>query len=86
MFDRDCGTGRCNSGGNNRFSMISQSFIYKMEQGDTMAVKLHEGALKGGGSHIYTSFLGMKIGGNPNNQRIRPNFQQYPNFRNEVQN
>ena len=58
MFDRD------NGSKNKRFSMIGQSFIYKMQKGDTMAVKLHEGALKGGGSHPFTSFLGMKVGGN----------------------
>lgn len=56
MFDRD------NGSQNKRFSMISQSFIYQMEKGDTMAVRLHEGALKGGGIHAFTSFTGMKIG------------------------
>ena len=56
MFDRD------NGSQNQRFAMISQSFIYKMEKGDTMAVRLHEGALKGGGIHAFTSFTGMKIG------------------------
>ena len=57
MFDKD------NGSHNKRFSMISQSFIYKLVRGDRMAVRLHEGALKGGGSHAFTSFLGMKIGG-----------------------
>lgn len=80
MFDRD------NGGHNKRFSMISQSFIYKMEKGDTMAVRLHEGALKGGGSHPFTSFLGMKIGGRSNKQRLQPIFQQPPTFQNEKQN
>jgi len=56
MFDRD------NGSQNQRFAMISQSFIYQMEKGDTMAVRLHEGALKGGGIHAFTSFTGMKIG------------------------
>ena len=80
MFDRD------NGSHNKRFSMISQSFIYKMERGDTMAVRLHEGALKGGGSHAFTSFLGMKIGGTTNNKRVGPNLRQHPNFQNEVEN
>ena len=80
MFDRD------NGGHNKRFSMISQSFIYKMEKGDTMAVRLHEGALKGGGSHPFTSFLGMKIGGMSNKERFQPIFRQHSTFQNEIQN
>ena len=75
MFDRD------NGSKNKRFSMIGQSFIYKMERGDTMAVRLHEGALKGGGSHPFTSFLGIKVGGNTHN--ILPNNL---NIQNEIQN
>ena len=56
MFDRD------NGSQNQRSAMISQSFIYQMEKGDTMAVRLHEGALKEGGIHEFASFTGIKIG------------------------
>ena len=55
MFDQD------NGSHNKRFSMIGQSFIYKMQKGDTMAVRLHSGALKGGGSKPFTSFCGMQV-------------------------
>ena len=55
MFDRD------NGSKNKRFSMIGQSFTYKMQKGDTMAVRLHSGALKGGGSKPFPSFLGMQV-------------------------
>ena len=74
MFDRD------NGSQNQRFAMISQSFIYQMEKGDTMAVRLHEGALKGGGIHAFTSFTGMKIGKN------EPSSSGNSNMLNEVQN
>ena len=72
MFDRD------NGSQNKRYSMIGQSFIYKMERGDTMAVRLHEGALKGGGSHAFTSFLGMKVAGNKPTPTVS-NSQIFPN-------
>ena len=75
MFDRDIG------GHNNRFSMIGQSFIYKMEKGDTMSVKLHEGALKGGGTHAFTSFVGMSIDGKVVNPIFPPS-----DLQNEIQN
>jgi len=74
MFDRD------NGSQNKRFSMISQSFIYQMEKGDTMAVRLHEGALKGGGIHAFTSFTGMKIG------RSYAMSPDHSNIFNEIQN
>ena len=65
----------------NKSRLCFASLIYEMQRGDTMAVKLHEGALKGGGSHPFTSFLGIKVGGNTHN--IFPN---NPNIQNEIQN
>ena len=44
-----------------RHSMVSQSFIHPMEKGDTMAVRLLEGALKGSVIEPFTTFTGMKI-------------------------
>ncbi len=35
-----------------------------MEVGDQMFVRLHEGALKGGGTHAFTSLVGMLVGSN----------------------
>ncbi len=41
--------------------MISQSIIVKLEEGDTVWVELHRGAIKGGGETTFTSFLGIKV-------------------------
>jgi hypothetical protein len=32
-----------------------------MEAGDQMFIRLHEGALKGGGTHAFTSLVGMMV-------------------------
>ena len=55
MWDQD------NGSQNDRYSMIGQSFIYPMEEGDTMAVRLLEGSLKGSSIEPFTSFVGMRI-------------------------
>ena len=38
--------------------------IFQMEVGDKMFIRLHEGALKGGGTHAFTSLIGMLVSGN----------------------
>ncbi|CAM6054436.1 unnamed protein product [Sphagnum tenellum] len=55
LYDRDIG------GSNNRYAMIGQSFIHTLRQGDEVCVRLHKGAIKGGGDTTFTSFLGMMI-------------------------
>jgi hypothetical protein len=39
-------------------------FLHQMEVSDQMFVRLHEGALKGGGTHAFTSLVGMLVGNN----------------------
>ncbi|XP_040577746.1 collagen alpha-2(VIII) chain [Lepeophtheirus salmonis] len=55
MYDKD------HAKYNWRYSMISQSLIYAIHRGDKVVVRLHKGALKGGGSHAFTSFVGMLV-------------------------
>jgi hypothetical protein len=33
----------------------------EMDAGDRMYIRLEEGALKGGGNHAFTSFVGMMV-------------------------
>ena len=35
-----------------------------MDVGDNMFIRLHEGALKGGGTHAFTSLIGMLVSAN----------------------
>nr|ACO14900.1 Complement C1q-like protein 4 precursor [Caligus clemensi] len=55
MYDKD------HTKYNWRYSMISQSLIYSLNCGDKVVVRLHKGALKGGGTHAFTSFVGMLV-------------------------
>ena len=57
MFDWDM------TNGNKRYAMVGQAFIHWLEEGDQVRVKLHSGAIKGGGLTTFTSFLGLKLGG-----------------------
>ena len=70
---------------NKRLSAVGQSFIYKLKKGDKVAMRLHDGGLKGAAGLIgeqfpFTSFLGMKIGGNlrpgwfPSRRKVGTNY------------
>ncbi len=58
LYDRDV------NGANRRYAMVGQSFIRRLRAGDAVKVRLHKGALKGGGAATtYTSFVGVLLGG-----------------------
>jgi hypothetical protein len=44
-----------------------------MDIGDKMWIRLHEGALKGGGTHPFTSLVGMFVGNYRQTSTIAPN-------------
>ncbi len=56
LYDRDL------DGRNRRYAMLGQSLIHKLEEGDRVQVRLHKGALKGGDTTTYTSFVGVLLG------------------------
>ncbi len=56
LYDRDI------AGRDERYAMLSQSVVRRLRRGDRVSVRLHSGALKGGGQATYTSFVGLKLG------------------------
>ena len=55
VYDRDI------SGRNERYAMLGQSVVVRLMEGEEALVRLHGGALKGGGEATYTSFVGFRL-------------------------
>ncbi len=57
LYDHDIGSS------NDRYSMLGQSFVKRLQRGDKVWVRLHKGVLRGGdrGGTVYTSFVGFLL-------------------------